>query len=434
MKVPAEKAEPVHNQSGTEGGKLMDLSERAYLSDQYKMKFRSRVRLVEDDDRSNCRVYLEETYFYPVSGGQPDDRGSLGGYSVLAVNEDSKGVSHLIEGRLKEGEIVEGVIEEGRRYDHMRQHSGQHLLSRVFLDILDLETVGFHIGESVSTIDLDGKMPSAESRKTIELEVNKLIMENIAVSVHTVSSGEYNRLCADRSSKCPPLSKVSEKNEDIRLVEIKGVDLNPCCGTHVANTGEIGIIKITGVKRVNKNTRIEFLCGMRSVRDYIEKDLLMNSIALSFSTEWKEVGNIACKISDENDQLRAESKALNDKLNDYRARQLAVPDSSVGRFSIVKKIVEDVEPADLRNIAGEMRKNNDFIILLGSLKPKPAIVFACSEGVPLSMGTVLKESASVMGARGGGGEDFAQGGGGDGDLMRGALDKAEELVKKGLGQ
>ncbi|MDZ7859325.1 MAG: DHHA1 domain-containing protein [Candidatus Krumholzibacteriota bacterium] len=412
----------------------MDSWERAYLSDQYRMNFTSRVRLVEEADKSNSRVYLEKTYFYPVSGGQPDDRGSLGGNSVLAVNEDSKGVSHLIEGRLKEGEDVEGVIEKERRYDHMRQHSGQHLLSRVFLDILDLETVGFHIGESASTIDLDGKMPSAENFKTIELEVNKLIMKNIAISVNTVSPGEYNRLRADSNSKCPSCSKISEKTEDIRLVEIEGVDVNPCCGTHVANTGEIGIIKITGIKRVNKNSRIEFLCGMRGMRDYIEKDLLLNSIALSFSTGWKEVGNIACKLSDENAKLRVENKTLNDKLNDYRARQLAVPDSSVGGFSIVKKIVEDAEVSDLRNLAGEIRKNNDIIILLGSLKPKPAIVFACSEGVPLSMGSVLKESASVMGAGGGGGEDFAQGGGGNGDLLRGALDKAEELVRKGLGQ
>ena len=335
-------------------------------------------------------------------------------------------------GRMKVGANVEGCIEHARRYDHMRQHSGQHLISRVFFDKLNLDTVGFHMGEAVSTIDLDGEMPPAESLRDIEIELNKLVMKNISISSNIVSAEEFKRLCFDKNSKCLAHSKLPGNTEDIRLVEIQGMDLNPCCGTHVSNTGEIGIIKIVGAKRVKKNTRIEFLCGLRGVRDYIEKDILLSSISVSFSTGWRKVGEMVEKLSDENISLHKENKLLGDKLNAYTAERLAIPDSSIGRFSIVKKLVGDVDLAALRNLAGEIRKNNDVIILFGGLKPNPGLIFACSKDVPVDMGKVLKEAAVVMGAHGGGGEDFAQGGGGNGEMVQSALDKAEVLVKEKL--
>jgi len=410
----------------------MDFKERAYLADPYKMKFTSRVRFVKEVEDSKSRVYLDRTYFYPVSGGQPDDRGFLGGNCVLGVNEDSEGVSHLIEGSLEKGTAVDCRVEYERRYDHMRQHSGQHLLSRLFVDILDLDTVGFHMGEAVSTIDLDGEMPSAESLKNIDIESNKLIMKNLAISSSVVSAEEFKKLCSDKSSNCLPHLKFSGNVEDVRLVEIHGMDLNPCCGTHVSNTGEIGIIKITGAKRVKKNSRIEFLCGLRGIRDYIEKDMLLNTLALSFSTGWSEVGEMVKKLSDENAAIRKENKVLDDKLIALRAEQLSIPDSSIGSFSIIKKIVKDIDAEALRNLAGEIKKTNKVIVLFGVLKPAPGLVFACSEGVSVSMGRILKEAAAVMGAHGGGGGDFAQGGGGNGEMIQDALDKAESLIKEEL--
>ena len=150
----------------------MDDLERGYLSDPLEGEFTARVTRVEDAGGEELRVWLDRTFFYPESGGQPDDRGTLGGFEVKAVSEDG-GVCHLVRGRLEVGDEINGHVDMARRFDHMQQHTGQHILSRVFLSISGLMTVGFHLGEKASTIDLSGKVSPGDIAR-VPVESNHL--------------------------------------------------------------------------------------------------------------------------------------------------------------------------------------------------------------------------------------------------------------------
>jgi alanyl-tRNA synthetase len=410
----------------------MNFEERAYLSDPYKTEFISKVRLSEKTSEGNTLVFLEKTWFYPESGGQPDDRGTLAGKPVLAVTEEERGVAHLVKGVIGKGEEVEGRIDFDRRFDHMQQHTGQHLLSRVFQERFGLKTVGFHMGQESSTIDLEGNPPSGQSIREVELSVNALVTRNLTVTMKVVSPTEYQNIMARGDSGMKPRSRVPEGKGKLRLVDIESVDINACCGTHVSRTGEIGLLKITGSSRVRQNTRIDFLCGRRALEDYIEKDKMINSIALSFSTGWNEVESMVDKLGKETGDLRKEVKKLKEELAPFRAASLSEPDGTIGGIPLIKKVIEDLGAGEVRRIAGEIKSKPPVIVLFGISKPSPALIFARSGGIDLDVSELLEEAAAVMGARGGGGQDFAQGGGGDSSRLSDALDRAEKVAREKL--
>ncbi len=421
----------------------MNFDEQAYLDDPYRIRFTARVRAVEPAGAGRTAVYLDRTYFYPESGGQPDDRGMLGGFRVVAVSEEERGVRHLIEGTLAEGAEVEGSIDRERRFDHMQQHSGQHLLSRVFLEVKDLKTVSFHLGAETCTIDLEGMAPSPETLEAVEARANDAVLANMPIRCRAVGAAEFQDLArgtghaaeGDGASADGAVlrSRLPEGVERVRIVEIEGCDRSTCCGTHVRATGEIGIVKILGMERVKGLARIEFICGGRAARDYAAKHRLLADMAGAFTTDWREVPRIAAKLADESRELRRKNEELQRELARYRAAELAAPTGTAGGRAIVKRVVAAADAASLREMASNMRETEGTIVLLGLAEPNPALVFACSPGLPINMGEVLKASAAVMGARGGGGKDFAQGGGGDGSRIAAALDEAERLVREALG-
>lgn len=403
----------------------MNERDRGYLNDPYRTEFSSAVSEVVPLEGGRSGVYLEETFFYPESGGQPADRGMLGGREVVDVREDEKGVLHVIEGVLEAGERVEGRIDGRRRFDHMQQHSGQHLLSRVFLQELGLATIGFHLGEETCTIDLGGESVGAEEIEKIELKVNEHIWRNIPVSDKTMGREAYEKEAGDGVR-----SRLPDDAKSVRIVEIEGVDRSTCCGTHVRSTGEIGLVKILRVERVKGGPRIEFVCGGRALRDYAGKNAALCSLAGRFSTDWRELERVADKLVEESKSQRKTIGALERELARFRATELAEPTGSVGVYSIVKRLFESADAGGLRETVSEIRERERTIVLFGMQAPKPALLFACSKDVPLDMGELLKRAAPIIGARGGGGRDFAQGGGGDGGLVADALDEAERMVKE----
>jgi len=401
--------------------------EQSYLNDPYSMEFESTVREVEPLEGGRTAVYLERTFFYPESGGQPADRGTLNGRKVLDVRESDRGVLHIVEGAFEKGEKVVGLIDRERRFDHMQQHSGQHLLSRVFLDDFGLATIGFHLGEKTCAIDLDGDEVTTGQVEKVERRVNEIIFGDVPIGDRTVNREEYERLAGgDVRSRLP------EDATEIRIVEIEGIDRSTCCGTHVRSTGEIGIVKILKIDRAKGGPRVEFVCGRRALADYAAKHAALSSLAGLFSTDWRELERVVGKLMDEGKSQRKRLNELESEFAKRNAETLSEPTGSAGGYGIVRRLFDEGEASQLRETATGIRDKGGMIVLFGLAGPKPSLIFACSKDVPLDMGEILKASVQIIGAKGGGGKDFAQGGGGDGSRVEEALDEAERLIREKL--
>lgn len=406
----------------------MDEMERGYLSDPLTGDFTAKVTRVEDAGDGARKVWLDRTLFYPESGGQPDDRGTLGGFEVKAVSEEGSGVCHLVKGGLEAGDEINGHVDMARRFDHMQQHTGQHILSRVFVSLEGLMTVGFHMGENASTIDLSGTA-SEDILARAEREANAVVFQDLEVGARVVTRREYE---SGKDGGDDVRSRLPEGVDSIRIVEIEDMDSSTCCGTHCLSTGMVGMIKITGTENVRGGTRVEFLCGGRALGDYCEKHGVLTALGASMSTDWRELGSITEKLVSENKSLRKERDALSRELAGYRAVEIGKPTGEAGGYALVRRIFDSADAGEVREMATKIKGSGENIILFGIVSPVPGLVFACNPAIGADMGAALREAAAVIGGRGGGGKDFAQGGGGDPSKMEEALDAAEKKIREML--
>jgi alanyl-tRNA synthetase len=297
-------------------------TERLYYSDSYLTSFRA--TLVDQRDEG-CRVYLDQTAFYPTSGGQLFDTGRLGGVRVIEVVDEDEQIAHLLEAPLPPG-VVEGVVDWRRRFDHMQQHTGQHLLSAVFANEFGCQTVSVHFGDATATLDLDvGALGPAEIRRA-ESRANTLVTENLSVQV-----------AFEDAAAATGLRKATERSGPIRIVTIAGLDRSACGGTHVRATGEIGPILIRKVERVKKLVRLEFLCGARAVARARADFEILSELAGPASAGIDDLPALLEKQRAELKGIESVRRVLEAELHIYRARELyqaARPDES-GRRCIL---------------------------------------------------------------------------------------------------
>ena len=296
------------------------MTERLYYTDAYCTRFLARVtERVTWDGRP--AVVLDRTAFYPTSGGQPADRGVLGGVAVVDVQvRQDDAVVHVLESPLPEdGKEVEGEIDWPRRFDHMQQHTGQHVLSAAFERMLDADTVGFHLGTDVSTIDLNVPRLAPETATSVEGLVNQVLWEDHPVSARFVDSDELATL---------PLRRPPAVDGPVRVVEIGDFDVNPCGGTHVARTGEIGLVRVARLDYRGDETRVEFLCGSRALRDYRAKSAVVNQLATRLTVGYWELDQAVERLQGEAKQLRSDLRRAHEGLLKVEAAELfetAVP-------------------------------------------------------------------------------------------------------------
>ncbi|WP_054969008.1 alanyl-tRNA editing protein [Alicyclobacillus ferrooxydans] len=229
--------------------------ERLYYHDSYVREFTSIVNEVRQTDAGNW-VRLAETAFYPTSGGQPHDVGYLNGIRVTDVEAEDDGVWHKVDKPISVGQEVTGRIDNERRFDFMQQHSGQHVLSACFEQLLHADTVSFHMGDAISTIDIDVPQISDDDLASMERAANEWIWRDVPVQARFVTAEELAGL---------DLRKPPKVDEDVRIVTIVGLEHNPCGGTHVSSTGQIGQILITKTERMRGGVRINFVCGTRAL-------------------------------------------------------------------------------------------------------------------------------------------------------------------------
>jgi len=227
------------------------VTERLYYQDCYLREFRAHVLETAEDGR---RVYLDRTAFYPTSGGQPFDTGKLGGANVIEVIDEEERVAHVLDAPVAQGEIA-GAINWTRRFDHMQQHSGQHLLSAVLEELFKIPTVSFHLGADVCTIDVTAASLAVRQMEQAEERCAEIVREARPLGI------SFEDGAADLG-----LRKESQRTGTLRVVAIDGIDRSACGGTHVRTTAEIGPVAIRKTEKIRGNTRLEFICGLRALR------------------------------------------------------------------------------------------------------------------------------------------------------------------------
>lgn len=391
---------------------------RLYYEDAYCTEFDAQIQRSMEGDGDTTGIILDRTYFYPTSGGQPCDQGSLDTQPVLEVLEENGEVVHWIAGELQ-GPSIHGRVNWSRRFDHMQQHTGQHILSQAFLKALDAQTVGFHLGEESSTIDLDRATLEAAEAETVENLANEIVFANRPVITRFVGPDELSTL---------ELRKAPAVEKDVRIVEIEGFDRSPCGGTHCSRTGEVGPIAIRKWERRGQEVRVEFLCGWRALRDYHWKTVAINELALALSVKDKELPDAVRRLMQEAADSRRELHRLRDELLAAEAAKLLSETAWWNDLKVVSRAFDDREPQQVRKLASVLTSGQKTIALLGISGKRARLVFACTEDLSVDMAGLLKKTCLTFGGHGGGQPHLAQGGGFPGDKVDKALDFAYQAL------
>ncbi len=395
----------------------MSKTDRLYYSDCTLTDFEATVLEVEPR-AGGFRVILDRSAFYPESGGQPADRGTLAGIPVTDVLDEGEVIVHVLERRL-EGERVTGRIDWERRFDHMQQHTGQHMLSAAFEKAAGARTISFHLGAEVSTIDLDSDRLGRRQIEAAEDLANRVVFENRDVRILFRAAVEAQQM---------DLRKPTARQGDVRLVEVADFDLSACGGTHVTCTGQIGMVLVRKVERMKGQTRVEFVCGRRALAATRRDFAALSEAARLFSGALE---NVPALIAKQSEELRAAVRAkekLIERLAEYRAEELWGGAVEVAGRRIVKYIFDADEHAEAKKVAHSIAHHPSSVALIG-VKGKPtALFFAQSAEGPADMGSILKQTVSKVGGKGGGARDFAQGGGLEEGNLEEALTFAEHLL------
>jgi alanyl-tRNA synthetase len=368
---------------------------RLYYHDSYLSEFSAHI---VDRSEDGCRIYLDRTAFYPASGGQPHDTGEIGGVAVLDVIDEEKRIAHLTEGPV-DGVEVACRIDRGRRFDHMQQHTGQHLLSAVLVELCGAQTVGFHLGLASSTIDV--AIPALEPAQVsaVETRVNERIAENLPVTV-----------AYEAASDAGGLRRQTSREGTLRVVSIEGVDRSACGGTHVRTTGEIGVVLIRKLDKIRGNVRVEFLCGMRAVRQAREDYEALSRIAHMFSASLEEAPSLAAAQRDALEAAEKARRRLAGELARYQGRDLyrATKPGPDGLRRALHRLPSGALTEELRALAAGFTAQPKAVFL-AVVEDPPAVLFAVSQDTGISAGEKLKAALAACGGRGGGSALVAQG-------------------------
>jgi alanyl-tRNA synthetase len=389
------------------------MTERLYYADSYLRSFRAQV---VEAAAGGLTVYLDRTAFYPASGGQPCDTGSIGGRAVLEAIDEGERIAHRLSAPLGAG-VADCAIDWPRRFDHMQQHSGQHLLSAVFMDLFALRTASFHLGANSATIDLEGEAAGAhtfDARTALEAErrANAIVFENRPLTI------EF-----EDAATASGLRKPSDREGTLRVIGIADLDRSACGGTHVRATGEIGPILIRKTERVRDSTRVEFVCGDRAIRRARADFDALTAAAQLFSIPLDE---LPTAVAAHLEAGRADDKArrkLEVELATYRGRELyAATEANAAGFRRHSRRMERGSLEELRALAQSFTAQPKAIFVT-ALDDPPSVLLAVSADSGIDAGQTLKAALAEAGGRGGGSARIAQGSVANRESLDRVLDK-----------
>jgi alanyl-tRNA synthetase len=367
------------------------MTEKLFHTEPQTLVFSARVISLERRG-NNGAVVLDRTAFYPESGGQPADRGTLGTKTVLDVQYEGEKIVHLVDGPAKVGSTVEGKVDAARREDHSVHHSAQHLITTVFLRHGDYRTMTFHLGSEVATIDLTGDI-TPELLDEVGSQVNREVRAGRPLEVRTVTRAEFDAM--DLRKKDLP-----EDVKEVRLVEIEGVDVAHCGGTHVNSTSEIGFVVFARTERVKNLTRLHFLAGERARKYVSELKSSIEEAASVLSAGWRELPNRAKEILEDLKNIRKMRKAAEKEVIDRMVREFAASSEP-----FVEIRTDDIEPAHLAALARRLGEQGKIAVVSSGMG---LIAIATPEGHSLDAGSVVAAVKKDFPVKGGGRGDFAQ--------------------------
>jgi alanyl-tRNA synthetase len=389
------------------------VTERLYYTDPYIAEFDADVVRLERHDGRPTAV-LDRTAFYPTSGGQPFDVGMLGGARVLdVIDRDDGTILHVVEREIAAGP-VHGVIDWARRFEHMQQHTGQHVLSAAFDRLIGARTESFHLGSVSSTIDVNRTASPADIDR-VEDEANRVVWEDRPVAIRFVDPEEAARL---------PLRKEPMRTGRLRIIEVQDFDVSACGGTHVARTGAIGSIVVRSTEKFRGGTRVEFLCGVRALRGYRElRNAVDRSIRL-LSVLPSELPAGIERLQSEMKETKHTIKDLQERLAAFEGLYMADRAEVFGSIRAVVAFAGRWDQSGLKSVATAItsRRTGYVVALFSAVSPFSAVI-ARSSDITLDCALVLKKLIERFGGKGGGRPDLAHGGG-----LQGSPDELKQFV------
>ncbi|MBI2678778.1 MAG: alanyl-tRNA editing protein [Candidatus Koribacter versatilis] len=389
------------------------MTERLYYPDSFLYEFDAKVvAVVQRDGRT--AVVLDRSAFYPTSGGQLNDTGVLetGSSPSLPIievteDEDTGTVFHFVEGTPPaKGSAVHGRVDVARRREHMQQHTGQHVLSAAFEKLFGMPTVSFHMGAETCTVDLEGKALTPAQLEKAGALANEVVLDDRVVTITYATPEEAKQR---NVRKLPPLKAGQEK---LRLIDVAAFDLNACGGTHVQRTGQIGAVLLRRLEKVKQGFRVEFVCGARAVgmaqRDYAA----LTDAAGKLSTHIYELPQQIVKQAEEAKAAAKGQQRLLEELAALHADRLLAETAEKNGRRLIAQTFPDRSVEFVKFLAHKLTADvsRRAVALLASTAGQPTVVFACTVGLELNMGELLKDAVTARGGRGGGSKEIAQGG------------------------
>lgn len=411
------------------------MTARLYHDDAYRRECATVVTGERDVD-GRPAIALADTVFYAAAGGQLPDRGVIAGFDVIDVREEGGEIWHVLEGPAPRiGDRVSGVIDWDRRFDHMQQHTGQHILSQAFAQILDAQTLSVHM-EQTCTVDLSLSALDAAGADRVERLANTVVMENRPVVIREVDAGEAAALGLRRPPRQAGL---------IRVVEVSEFDRSACGGTHVRAAGEVGPIVIRGWERYKGGVRVEFLCGWRALRDYRWSRSLLRDVTGRLTIGEGELVAAVTRLQKSARDLERDLDAARRALLGAEAGRL-IADAEATRSApgpvpagpgpsgpapLVIAAVFEGRPIEELRALGRAVTARPGCVAIFATEPERRLVVARSADVALDAGAVVRDALAPFGGRGGGRSEAGEGAAAGAPSSSAIVEAVRALVARG---
>lgn len=395
---------------------------KLYYEDQYIKEFKAEIIDIKEKD-GKFHVVLDNTAFFPGGGGQFCDLGTIEKEKVIDVYEENGTIYHVVEKKPIKIHKALCTLDWKRRIDGMQQHLGQHVLSGCFFKLFNANTVGFHMGDEISTVDINGHLDESQIREA-ERFANEIIGENIKVDFLMPDKKELKKLNLRRA--------LPKTNEPIRVVKIGDLDINACCGVHPSSTVELRVIKIKRWEKHKSATRIEYVSGNRAVENFFKKDEFSKEVCRYLNCGDESALSTIRNMSSNMKETIEENKKLRLELGDYKIKEMLNSGEKIEDITVVKNIYQGEDVKNLGKLASRIVENNKAVVLFGVEGDGRAnLIFTCSKDIKkLNMNEILKDAIILIDGRGGGNQTLAQGAGKNISNLNSTMDYAMMKVKK----